>query len=331
MGMTNELLDKIAVVPGMLHSSVWDRAATPATSLTLHSNDGSRQIRLGLPWVVRHPSAGRLGAHWETFCGLVRAFEIGLQCSVHDLESVPAVSVPLRFGRNHAGASLDPIELQTADVFELDGRTLDSQHWHWPADSNDPQRMEAMLGAIRNATSGDTPIGLALPLGARDEDLQRCLEAGADFLTLVSFNRSRADSLAISGIVRARKSCVAAGFPEFPLIVDVPVCRPKHLIIYLALGASIVSVDSLLAQAIELDVAKSTQVGSGMLSGIGATMPTEKSDLPHVKGVLSDLRTELVEQMSFLGVADISQLNRQCLRTANAEVAGLAGLDLWNV
>ncbi|MCA9131835.1 MAG: hypothetical protein KDA45_01715 [Planctomycetales bacterium] len=288
--------------------------------LPVHGTE--RQFRCGLPYYVRDLSPAHLGEAWPVFCGLLRRYGLPLFSSVADLQQVPAAAVPPRMGRRFVNEPLDAVELQAADGFELVCRDRHLPAWGWAtevvpegAETADCE-LPALISAVRQAAGGDTPLGVGLPLGCQRRDLQRCLQAKVDFISLLatSANMELADAY---HLVQTRRACLQEGLPGLPLLVAVPLDHGQQALKLLALGASAVCIDSLLRPLIpkaETQGAAALASGGGMLSSIAAAAARKPPTLPKVEALLQQLHTELAACLRQVGVHEPGELGLDCLQ-----------------
>lgn len=285
-----------------------------------------REIQLGLPLLVRRFNSAKLGETWQDFCSLLRQYGIPLDCSVDDLKSIARSAIPVRLGQRAFDRPLLATQVQTADLFELSSRSAKTDDWAWPAEIGNIKNLAGFLTAVREAAGGNTPIGIKLPLGADSFDIQASIEAGVDFLSLVSLGQD-VDELAIWGIARARDIANSLGASSLTIIVDVPVEGPEDALKCLALGASIVTIDRLLEPLLETPV-EATKTPAGRLTSLGAVPTKQKPpSLRKVKGAMNSFRELLVRQMRLCGATDLTSFNRQCLRATTPQCAEVTGVQ----
>jgi hypothetical protein len=275
------------------------------------------------PFFVRNLGRSQAGGAWSTFCGLLRAQGIPIFSTVAALQDVPGASVPARMGRRFINEPLDAVELQTADVFEVACCDVAGQRWGWTSEVAANQ-LRAYIDAIRQAAGGDTPVGIGLPVNCHETDLRACLEAEVDFISL----ESAAASLAVTDIhavASARRMCRQLGQAALPLLVSLPLSDPHQALKVLALGASAISLDSLLSGCFPKPPASPTAgVGSGMLSGI-STGPRKTVGLPDVERTLERLNQTLQTTLNSIGAKNLNQLNVDCLRSCTQRSLGISG------
>ena len=321
------LLSDLLFVPSEMEmKGASEGLSRPDCSVVLKSATSTRRISLSLPVVLRSLEAREVGKHWGGLCGLLRQNGVALHCPLAALDAVAAGAIPLRIGRRFRDAPLDSVELKNSDAFELDLRSgLENQYgWNWPEEITSPKLLAACVSAVRDAAGGDTPIGAVLPLGAAISDLKNCVEADVDYLSLVGAQRGNVDGLMVQGVVQARKVCIDQGREDLPIMIDVPVRQVSDIPKLLALGASVVSMDELVAGAVRRANAKLKQLGTGMLAGIATPTAQAADPLAAVVELFAELKSSLWEQMALCHVGEIADLSRSHLRAQSLSAAQIA-------
>ncbi len=329
--MHDDLLSYIIPAPAKLAGERAASSGDPETTFSLVATGSKRHVRFGLPLVVRELSPTDLGGDWEEFCGVLRRHGVGLRCAANDLIDVPAAATPIRVGTRHSGSGLEALELETADVFELSCRgcqadeSSKSSVWQWPCSRAEPAELHGLISALRVGSGGDTPLGIELPVTANAEDIEECLAAGVDFLTLVGTDQAADTSNWIAGLAGVRRLCQRLDRTDLPLLLDVREVEPRNLPIWLSLGASLIGIDSCLRPVIE--AARDHQpAASGMLSGIGAPPTKTASSIAAIDQLLQLIRESLQRQAQLCGVAAVRDLNPSRLRTSDRELRELADI-----
>ncbi len=302
---------------------------TTDTSVSLSAEGCERGFQFASPFIVRHLGPAQLGPAWEVFCRLLRTHGLPLYSSVEALEANPVASVPGRMARRFVDEPFERIELRTADAFEVECRDKEQQNWGWPSELSTTEKLRGLVTAVREAAGGDTPVGLSLPIGASDRDVNRCLDSGVDFLTLVVQGDGPLDAATVGGLVHARRTCRSAGHRLFPLLLDAPVPNVEQAVKLLALGATAVSIDRVLRGAIpKPDSAKPSPVGGGMLSGI-SSVPVEKTPaLPEMERILVRMSSYLRNRMRLTGTQRLSDFGAHCLKGLSATACQVSGIGM---
>lgn len=284
------LLDELVFVPPSLPFT--PPPVSVNLSLELQVKGSSRKLLWGMPCFLRQPPVATLASRWPNFCGRIRAHGIPMFCRAVQLEQLAATQLPIRLAKRQLGQPFDPQELRTADALEIDCFHSVGKCWQWPLELASSNQLKTFVQAARDATTSLTPIGLSLPSGACNQDLDLCLDAECDFLTLVSTDGdSGGVAVMVEGLTRARERFQAANV-RLPILVVLPLQQPEHVLKLLALGASGICIDSLINPLIKELTTSSLSLAGGMLSGINLPMP-EKVDVPEIEPTLLRLRQSL--------------------------------------
>ena len=331
--MTKSSLEEIVLMPGPLPVAA---PSLPQTGCDIGVQGAKRKFQCALPAMVRHLNAARLGDHWEAFCGLLRSHGVVLKVALADLEPLAAANVPARIGSRMSEEGFSATELQTSDLFELDlCGTERGTGWGWPAEAANTSQLKSLLAAVRLASGSDTPIGITLPLGVHEQDLQACLEQSIDFLSLRSYlpaltKDPSEDCLAIKSLTTIQRMCDKLGQPPPPVLLDICVKEVGDIAKWLALGATCVSIDALLEPLVEHAAAVKPKkaASGGMLGGIAVPEEPKRVALPmsDLDRALHALQERLRRQLLVCGLADVSLLKRDCLRSTTRDMARIAAL-----
>jgi hypothetical protein len=315
MSAGDSILDELSFVRAPLQSAdLAELAPSVDTTFSLYVNGSTRPIQFARPFFVSELGQRQTGGSWSTLCGLLRRQGIPIFSSVVALQDVPAASVPPRLARRFVNEPLDAVELQTAEAFEIACRAPSGRSWGWTSEITTEQLGE-FVEAIRQASGGDTPVGIGLPLGCHELDLRSSLKASVDFVSLVASGPTvgRAD---IRAVAQARRICSDCGQASLPLFVNLPISNADQAMKVLALGASAICIDSLLSNCIPKPAAGAAVgggIGSGMLSGITAG-PRKAVGLPQVEQALEQLNQTLHDTLRSVGAKRLQQCNVACLR-----------------
>jgi hypothetical protein len=287
---TPSLLEELVFVPPSLNFT--PPPASVNLSLEVPVKGSSRRLQWGMPCFLRQPPVAALASRWPAFCKRIRAHGIPMYCRAVQFEQLAASQLPIRLAKRDLGQPFDPQELRTADALEINCWHSGADYWQWPLELASPERLKTFVQAARDATSSLTPIGLSLPSGASNRDLDLCVEAECDFLTLVSTaGDSGGVAVMVEGLSRARELFQAAGV-RLPVLVVLPIHQPEHVLKLLALGASAICVDGLLNPLIKAIAASASTLAGGMLSGLNLPIQ-EKGDMPEIETALTHLRQTL--------------------------------------
>ncbi len=320
-------------------------ASQRSQQLSVHIDvqGGQRQVRLGSPWFIRNAPNKELGGSWPGFCGLMRTHGIAMFCPVEHFEKVSAGKVPLRFARRNALSPLLPTEMRSADAIELECFNADTGQWSWPAEVDSVKQLPRLLQSVRLAVGSNTPVGISIPLGITPQDLQVVMGARPDFITLdgSSVLHPHHPALLLDTLRRIRelKSAHAAEARTTPgelpntartesaILVISDVGDALHTLKLLALGATAVSIDSLVADSIVVQRPESTEYIGGMLSGI-AIPSAPRNELAPFEKAFARLSADFSRLLAKLNVSQIAEVSATQLRALSPQTAQIAGVPL---
>ncbi len=292
----------------------------------VHSTSG--QLLLSVPMVVRRIAPPELGRYWADFCKVLQEHGIPICCAVGDLEPVDVGKLPLRIGSRHADHGFNRAELDNADAFELDCRHRDGRVWGWPSELGSSPDLQPIVLAARELLEIGTPLGVVLPTGAAKQDVCRALDSGADFITLVSSQSEAYDSLLVRSLAQIKELCLSRQLSTFPIMVDAPLTKISHVSTCLALGASLVAIDSLLRPLFaNTNTPELAPVGSGMLSGIRAPSTLVVEPMAEIRARIQEILVHIRQQMQLCGALKLAEMNGNCLRALSEHAAKLTGVS----
>ncbi|MEM7475968.1 MAG: hypothetical protein AAF483_13325 [Planctomycetota bacterium] len=279
-----------------------------------------RSVSLQLPFLLR--DVADLGEDWSPFCGLLKQEGIALQSSVGALEELPASAVPMRLARQHVDEAFDPVEVSTADLIEFSFRQSDCASWVLPEELGAVGRLPAFLGALREAASGNAPVGIEMSLGMSAEDIQAICEMQVDFISLSEdASVGRSQDLLMWSVAK-----VAELSGEIPLIVNAHLEDDSEIPKLMALGANFVCLDSLLNPMIPEREEDHSGYSAGRLSSLGVTAAPQQSEtIAAIEKWFDSLNGQLKQQMLYCGAASLAEFNSGCLRAASPSAAALSG------
>ncbi|MEZ6138259.1 MAG: hypothetical protein R3C53_25530 [Pirellulaceae bacterium] len=300
-------------------------AAELDTTFTIPTMGSQRRLQVGMPWFVRHPKPKWLGKQWPVLCGLLRSAGIPIYGPVEHLADVPAASLPLRFATRQNASPFNSLEMKTADALEICLRPeSDEAAWSWPSEFGQVTDLANFVQTVRVAAGGNTPIGVSLPVGAANTDLEACLAAQVDFLTFVADPNLDDEAVLIEGLTRARRRIEQAD-RALPILL---VAHPRDVgqcVKLLALGASCLSIDSLLESTVDTRPAQPVSAG-GMLSGISLPTPQTEPSLAKTEALLDTLANQLRACMQRTGAHDLAAFRANRLRCLTDHLSQLSGL-----
>lgn len=283
---------------------------------------GEREpLRFGLPLVVRNIHSEHVGEAWIAFATLMQRLEIPLRGALTEWANLENADKPLRQSWCSSDNAFDVDDLQHADLFEIDLRTGNEVAWSLRPELRKQDSLKALVDTLR-LVRGKIAVGVTLPAGASSEDIQLVCNSGVDFVTVVERNQ-----LSLLGISTLRAIQEFNEGTKTKVIVDATVESLEDIVKCVALGASAVSVDSLLRPIIKRST-QSSDSGSGMLSGIASTASPAKNLLKEVTLTISSFRERLEEALGLTGCSTVSEFNNSYLVATNADVARIAGVTL---
>ncbi len=304
-------------------------AAVPVSATALVAKNYTQ----GAPLFARHSPIAASDVNWPAYCGLLRDCGILLQASFAEVEALSDVNVPLRMIRRSFDEGFDLVDLSSADTVLIDcsvrvnGRKvsrlpLEIQGWH---------ELKAMTESLRQIVGPGSPIGLNIIAGDVYTDVSNALAARVDYVVL-EFTESLHPTTALNHlawrVTAARTACIQAGQPYFPIYVDAPLTNSEHMVKLLALGASALSVDALLAGSVPASTSTALPVPKGLLSGIGSlpvkATPNIQPLADRLEALLDEIRTRVFKQH----LSALSQLNREQLRALDDATARLCAVKL---
>lgn len=327
MSLGEELLNELCFTIAQLPVS--NRTTPPgklSTKCSLVVSGSGREHQFSLPYFVRHLSPTELGISWVPFCSLLRQHGIPIFSSVRALQDVPAASVPARWGLRFINEPIDAVELTTADAFELSCRNRSGEEWGWSSELH-PEKLGALVCAVREAAGGDTPIGVCLPLGAHQDDVRQVLAANVDFIGLIA-RYPRLEAGDVQGLVHCRRMADQLRQSSLPILVSAPITNQEQAHKLLALGATAVCIDDLLRPLISEALAARTTAlgGAGMLSGMMPVTSPKTPALTTISTALVKLQQQLVERMNSAGASDMRKFTSQLLRSCSQRAQQVTGV-----
>jgi hypothetical protein len=350
MSASRALLDDLELVPATLETLSSLRFQPPGSlAFQLPAPTGRRVLTRPVPLFSRRPPLDMRSPLWPAYCQLLKELGIALYASHQSLEQLPVASVPVRFGFRAAAEPLERLELETAEAFELscaldvnpaleycepkpvNGATRGPETFPAiPLELSHCSEMPALLTAIRELADGSTPVGIGLHAGHVAHDVRWAANAGADFIVLEFPGNLPSQSLAgeslTLAVAHARDTLQQLPRP-LPLLVDAPLSDPEDIGKLLALGATAVSVDQLIAATLPAP-ARPSPLSQGLLSGLAAHVPTPAPDLSAARSRLTQTLDLLRWQIMSAGVRHCSELHVAHLRARSPRMAELSGAPL---
>jgi len=333
MSLGLELLDELDYLQAPLIASVKTPSGmTASIGQDMPISGSSRTIALRSPYFVRTLSPVDLRAEWGPLCKLLRHHGIPVFSPVDALVDIPAASVPPRWSGRAMDEPFDFDELATADLFEIACHDRARRQWKWPSEIAS-ERIDGLLRSVREASGGDTPIGVSLPLGCHVDDLQRCLSADVDFISL-SCRFAKFEASDLHSLVQCRALATKLNRPRLPLLVTAPIVDMEQVHKLLALGASAVSLDHILRAAIAQDMQLNENMVSAdelrrmlpsIASSINWSVP-QRFELSQVEKRLAQTAQLLGERLTSVGASDLASFTSECLRSVSERAERITGV-----
>ncbi len=356
MNLGLSLLDELEYARApMLSSASPPPILSPARKRSPQIATGQPTLQLRSPYFIRALGIAEAAAAWGPLCSALRRHSIPIFTSAESLAKVPAASVPARWSGRASDEPFQAVELTTADLFEVSCLTRESRQWRWPNEIA-IERIDGLLRSVRAAAGGDTPVGLGVPLGCHPSDLQRCISADIDFISLscaattagAADTRSRhvaasraanaacdSDDFSateLHSIVLCRQIAQQLSRPQLPMLVSAPVMTIEQAHKLLALGASAVSIDHIVHQSLLLDrPPRSPQESAGELrfqlpSLAQSVAPGAKAELPQLESQLKHARQTLIERLQSVGASGLEDFTERCLVSVSQRAQQVTGV-----
>jgi hypothetical protein len=331
----SSLIDNLVLAPmALAPAGLPDDRAGINTGVSLRT-PGGRKLPFAVPFFARGDMRTKSDSGWNVLCGILRKFGLPLYASVNDLEPVPATNVPARVAVRALGQPLSKNELNTADAFELATCDVNGQHWGWPYEIEGNRDLKSFVQVLREATGGEIPIGISLPLGATAADMRCSIESSVDFITLkysqecLAVGAGQLSSFAAVCVLNARRQCTQLGRTDLPLLLDAPITEIEHIIKLLALGATAVNVGAMLVEALPTPAPLRVESKfADSLLGSMAMVPKSVNELPQVERCLSTLVVRLKSSLQYAGLVDVQHLDSNSLRSLCKNTAEYLGISL---
>jgi hypothetical protein len=285
-------------------------------------------------WVRRSPIASS-DVNWAAFCGLLRDSGVLLQTGFSDMESLSDVNVPLRMARRDFDEGFDLSDLTSADTVLLNcvTKSFGIRCSHLPLETSGWHELKQLVESLRQVAQPGTPVGLGMLAGDIYTDVSNALAVRVDYVVL-EFGELQGplDNAALNhlawGVVAARTACVQSGSPQFPILVDAPLTSVDHLIKLLALGATAVTIDAVIASSMPTAAPSSVPVPKGLLSGIGSLPVKATPNVQPIATKLEELLSRIRGRVYQQHLSGIGFLNRDHLRALDDRAARLCAVKM---
>ncbi len=340
-----QLLDELEFVQAELSTGAKQATLAPALPVPISVSGSPHAHVIPSPFFIRSLNPLDLSAAWRTFCALLRKHGVPIFSPVPALSKVPASEVPARWSGRDFGRPFALDELTTADLFEVRCHDQSRQRWQWPSEIQPSEvsstaepmsgpgsdTLASLLSSVRLVAGGDVPIGVCLPLGCHSNDLRRCLSADLDFISLVS-RRAELSASDLCGLVHCRQLCEELNRPRLPVLVSAPVARLDQAIKLIALGATAVSIDTIVKPIIQqaLNATATPQDTSDLRRklpslALALTEASKPLELPGLDAALVDAKQSLVQCLRWIGAEDLSHMNRHSLCSTSERAQHITG------
>lgn len=310
-------LAHIQITPGRLAEPIDQDSVGLGCSIPRRS---AEPLNFGLPLILRDITSDQVGEAWEAFATLMHRLEIPVRSPATAWSNFSGER-PLSLNWCSADKGVQPEAVQDADLFEIDLRTSNRQAWGTRPELSSSATFTAMVDTLR-LVGGPKTIGATIPAGASPDDIELVCQSNVDFVTVVE--RSQLSLLGLSTL-RAVKE--VGGDRHLAVILDTTVESHDDIVKCIGLGASAVTLDSLLRPILKRNEKKS-DIASGMLSGIAVSDSPAKSLLRDVTLTISSIRGRLEEALGLTGCQSLAEFNHNHLVATNADVARIAAVPL---
>ena len=294
--------------------------AAPDTSGVLQTASSKAAVRLPLPLVLNSVDSARAPRRWPKVCELMRKHSVPVYSTASCKHEIPAAAVPVRIAQSSAESHLDSSELMSADVVQVNCWGAESRNLGWPIGVA-AEELAGYIQSLQVAVGGDAPVGMGFRARACPSDIVLAIQAQADFVSLVS----RSPTITLPHLVairRTREACREAGRADMPIIVSLPVQSIDDVAKLLALGASVVALDAMLAAMLPaVTPAAGAGLGGGLLSSISGDQDPFAESLAKIEGLLNGCAGGLVDRMRDAGATSLSEFNEECLVSSSDELA----------
>ncbi|GAB5404524.1 MAG: hypothetical protein Aurels2KO_27550 [Aureliella sp.] len=292
------------------------------------------ELLLPSPMILYDSPALMHEAVWARACAAFRGASVPVFASADRFKMVPAEAVPVRFAQTFAGEPLRFDDIATADAIQVNCWQRKTNNARWPSEAGGDQ-IAAYLDAIRIAAGSDVPVGVGFQVGVCDLDIETAIAAGAEFIGVFAGD----PFVSIQHVValrRIRAACIAAGKSSMIVIASLPAVKPDEMLKLLAVGASVVSIDTSLANLASEISAQTKQVDKQTSGGLGSALlnALEPNDDPVGKSLerlpeqLESCREKMIDRMAEIGATSLSTLTEANLRTSSTTLSKLLGIEM---
>lgn len=241
------ILDELLILPptmgtlGQYDDSLTSRLTRTSDTIELGGK------KLFAPWMFCGTTRQQAGSHWLALCRLARAIGMVVECNIDQMEGLSEQSVPMRLERSRIDQALNPNVVKTADLLEITCQSARSGNWSWPPEAQSLHELNQWLSTLRRIARPSSAIGLGLPVGIDAESIATACRTGIDFLTLHA-DAWVADELIVKSLCQIRSISSSDSTNKPHIILRCHHHRAEHLLKWIALGASLVSIDGWMSE-----------------------------------------------------------------------------------
>lgn len=308
------------------------RAGEASSEITLRHEIAARSgggLILPGPLMLVDCPALEQASVWKNACAVMRQQQVAVFATHEKAPSIEPEAMPIRIAQAFAGEPIDFDDIVTASAIVVNCWQRTTRNSRWPSEA-DARQLGSYLDAIRVASGGSIPVGVGFQVGVCQQDVVSAVEAGVDFLSVVSDERF----VSIQHVVALRKirsACLAAGGQDFVVLATLPAMTAEEILKLVAVGASMVSVDAMLAPYVpEITQAgpQSGGLGSALLQALEPKDDPVEIAMQRVALELGNCTERMVDRMAEIGVNSLAGLTEGNLRTTSSTLSKLLGIEL---
>ncbi|HBE66807.1 MAG TPA: hypothetical protein DDW52_01530 [Planctomycetaceae bacterium] len=308
------------------------RAGEASADVTLGhriATDRCNALDLPTPLILSGTERWKLPNVWQRFCGILQRQQIGVYATEQDFPDVEATDLPIRFANIYAGEPITFSDVTSADAVQVNCWQRGSLNARWPSEAGAAQIAD-YFSAIRAAT-GNVPLGVGFRVGTSDADVRTAIDAGADYLCIAS-NERFVSVQHVALLNKMRRACIEADRKEAVIIAELPAARPDEMLKLIAIGASVVALDTMLAPWVPEPAQPEEEESSGLAAALlGSALQSNDPVAESMQRVEADLvscKERMVDRMAEIAATSVAGLNEQNLRTSSTTLSRLLGVEL---
>lgn len=314
------------------HHAPMRRAGEASSEVTLQheitARSGGGLILPGPLMLVNCPALEQSSV-WMNSCAIMHQQQIAVFAPHEKMAGVQEGSTPMRIAQTFAGEPIDLEDIVTADAIVVNCWQRKTRNSRWPSEA-DARQLGSYLDAIRVASGGSVPVGVGFQVGVCEQDVASAIDAGVDFISVVSDERF----VSIQHVVALRKvraACLRAGLQDFVVLATLPAVTAEEMLKLVAVGASMVSVDAMLAPYVPAitDVGpRSSGLESALLHALEPQDGPVEIAMQRVAQELGNCTERLIDRMAEIGVNSLASLTEKNLRTSSTTLSKLLGIEM---